>query len=128
MYLDLYTSEQARHVDRLVSLGATRVHEWPYPADADFVVMRDPDGNEFCVISQALRWAVQAVAKAGTIGIIGVYPPRHESFPIGAAMNRNLTVKMGNCNHRRYVPGLLSRIAAGGADPTTAWTQQPSPP
>jgi len=47
---DLYTSEQKRHVERLVTLGATRVDEWPYPDDADFVVLRDPDGNEFCVI------------------------------------------------------------------------------
>ena len=50
VHLDLYTREQARHVERLVSLGATRVEEWPYPEDADFVVMRDPDGNEFCII------------------------------------------------------------------------------
>jgi Glyoxalase-like domain len=42
--------EQARHVGRLAELGATRVEQWPYPPDADFVVMRDPDGNEFCVI------------------------------------------------------------------------------
>jgi threonine dehydrogenase-like Zn-dependent dehydrogenase len=74
--------------------------------------------------SQALRWAVEMVAKAGTIGIVGVYPPGYESFPLGAAMNRNLTIKAGNCNHRRYVPGLLSRIASGGADPTTIITQQ----
>jgi len=26
------------------------VDDWPYPKDADFVVLRDPDGNEFCVI------------------------------------------------------------------------------
>jgi catechol 2,3-dioxygenase-like lactoylglutathione lyase family enzyme len=50
VHLDLYTAEQARHVDRLVTLGATRVDEWPYPDDADFIVLRDPDGNEFCVI------------------------------------------------------------------------------
>lgn len=78
--------------------------------------------------SLALRWATQAVAKAGTIGIIGVYPPQADSFPIGEAMNANLTVKMGNCNHRRYVPGLLSKIATGGADPTTVWTQQETIP
>jgi threonine dehydrogenase-like Zn-dependent dehydrogenase len=78
--------------------------------------------------SQALRWAVEAVAKAGTIGIIGVYPPAHESFPIGTAMNRNLTVKLGNCNHRRYVPGLLSKIASGAADPATVWSQQEAMP
>jgi catechol 2,3-dioxygenase-like lactoylglutathione lyase family enzyme len=50
VHLDLYTSEQARHVERLARLGATRVDEWPYPDGADFIVMRDPDGNEFCVI------------------------------------------------------------------------------
>ena len=36
-----------------MGLGATRVEDWPYPADADFVVLRDPDGNEFCVIGHA---------------------------------------------------------------------------
>ena len=53
LHLDLYTDEQARHVARLVELGATHVAEWPYPEDADFVVLRDPDGNEFCVIDHA---------------------------------------------------------------------------
>jgi threonine dehydrogenase-like Zn-dependent dehydrogenase len=78
--------------------------------------------------SQALRWAVEMVAKAGTIGIVGVYPPQHTSFPLGTAMNRNLTIQAGNCNHRRYVPGLLSRIAAGGADPTTVLSRQETLP
>jgi threonine dehydrogenase-like Zn-dependent dehydrogenase len=77
--------------------------------------------------SLALRWAVQSVAKAGTIGIIGVYPPQHQSFPIGQAMNSNLTIKLGNCNHRKYVPGLLAKIASG-VDPTTVWTQSETIP
>jgi catechol 2,3-dioxygenase-like lactoylglutathione lyase family enzyme len=50
VHLDLYTSKQDRHVRRLVELGASEVTGWPYPPDADFVVLRDPDGNEFCVI------------------------------------------------------------------------------
>ena len=50
IHLDLYTDHQAAHVDRLVRLGASPVEGWPYPQDADFVVLRDPDGNEFCVI------------------------------------------------------------------------------
>jgi catechol 2,3-dioxygenase-like lactoylglutathione lyase family enzyme len=53
LHLDLYTDEQERHVERLVALGATRVADWPYPRDPDFVVLRDPDGNEFCVIDHA---------------------------------------------------------------------------
>jgi threonine dehydrogenase-like Zn-dependent dehydrogenase len=58
--------------------------------------------------SQALQWAVEGVAKAGTLAIIGVYPPQAQAFPIGQAMNKNLTVKMGNCNHRRYIPELVT--------------------
>jgi threonine dehydrogenase-like Zn-dependent dehydrogenase len=57
-----------------------------------------------------------------------VYPPQHEAFPIGEAMNANLTLKMGNCNHRKYVPGPLSKVAGGQADPTTVWTQQETIP
>jgi len=50
VHLDLYTSDQNGQVERLVGLGATRAENWPYPDDADFVVLRDPDGNQFCVI------------------------------------------------------------------------------
>jgi threonine dehydrogenase-like Zn-dependent dehydrogenase len=74
--------------------------------------------------SQALRWATDMVAKAGTIGVIGLYPPEHTSYPLGTMMNRNLTVRGGNCDHRRYVPGLLSRIAAGHADPSQVITRR----
>jgi len=68
--------------------------------------------------SQALLWAVQALAKAGTLSIVGVYPQTAQSFPIGMAMNKNLTIKMGNCNHRRYIPKLVELVATGVIDPT----------
>jgi len=55
VHLDLYTAEQDRHVERLIGLGAERVDDWPYPGDVDFIVMRDPDGNEFCVIDHPGR-------------------------------------------------------------------------
>lgn len=74
--------------------------------------------------SLALRWAVDAAAKAATIGVIGVYPPAFDVFPVGTAVNRNLTVQGGNCNHRRYIPGLLGRVARGDLDPTRFITQQ----
>jgi len=73
--------------------------------------------------SMALRWAVRSVAKAGTIAIIGVYPPEHEFFPIGEAMQKNLTVKMGNCNHRRYIPELIGMVRSGKVDPSRVLTQ-----
>jgi threonine dehydrogenase-like Zn-dependent dehydrogenase len=72
---------------------------------------------------QALEWAVQAVAKAGSIGVIGVYPPQMTAFPTGAAMNKNLTVKAGNCNHRRYLPHLVDLVRTGAVDPSSLMTQ-----
>jgi threonine dehydrogenase-like Zn-dependent dehydrogenase len=74
--------------------------------------------------SQALTWAVETVSKAGTIAIIGVYPPSARTFPIGKAMNKNVSVKMGNCNHRKYVPLLLERVRTGAIDPARILTQE----
>ncbi|HET7327746.1 MAG TPA: alcohol dehydrogenase catalytic domain-containing protein [Nocardioidaceae bacterium] len=75
--------------------------------------------------SLAARWAVQMAAKAGTIGTIGVYPPTVESYPLGAAFNKNLTLKMGNCNHRRYLPHMVDLVASGALDTSplvTRWS------
>lgn len=68
--------------------------------------------------AQALMWAVEGLAKAGTLSIIGVYPAQVRTFPIGMAMNKNLTMKMGNCNHRKYIPKLLELVRTGVVDPT----------
>jgi threonine dehydrogenase-like Zn-dependent dehydrogenase len=74
--------------------------------------------------SQSAQWATQAVCKAGTIGVIGVFPPQAMTFPIGALQQRNLTVRGGNCNHRRYVPKLVGLVATGALDPTEMLTQR----
>lgn len=53
VHLDLYAGDaldQAREIERLVSLGATQVDWAWYPANPDFVVLADPEGNRFCVI------------------------------------------------------------------------------
>ncbi len=42
--------EQAAEVQRLIDLGAVRVQWDSYPADPDFVVLADPEGNRFCVV------------------------------------------------------------------------------
>lgn len=73
--------------------------------------------------SIVLEWAVQAIAKAGTISIIGVYGEQSDSFPIGNAMEKNLTVLMGNCNHRRYLPHLVELVRTGALDPSEVLTQ-----
>ncbi len=74
--------------------------------------------------SQAITWAVQGLAKAGTLSIIGVYPPTHRFFPLGMAMNKNLTINMGNCNHRKYIPTLVDLVETGAVDPEKILTQR----
>jgi threonine dehydrogenase-like Zn-dependent dehydrogenase len=74
--------------------------------------------------SQVLSWGVETVAKAGTLAIIGVYPPTARTFPIGKAMSKNLSVKMGNCNHRKYLPLLIERVRTGAIDPSRILTQE----
>lgn len=53
LHLDLLvdtTAEQEAEVARLIGLGATTVGWDRYPAEPDFVVLADPDGNRFCVV------------------------------------------------------------------------------
>jgi threonine dehydrogenase-like Zn-dependent dehydrogenase len=74
--------------------------------------------------SQVLAWAVDALAKAGTPSVVGVYPDEMRSSPLGSAMNKNLTVKMGNCNHRKYIPMLVDLVKNGTVDPSRVLTQR----
>jgi catechol 2,3-dioxygenase-like lactoylglutathione lyase family enzyme len=50
IHLDLYAEDQAAEVRRLISLGATEVHWDGRPADADYLILADPEGNRFCVV------------------------------------------------------------------------------
>jgi threonine dehydrogenase-like Zn-dependent dehydrogenase len=73
--------------------------------------------------NQVLLWAVEALAKAGTLSIIGVYPSSDIFFPLGDAVEKNLTIRMGNCPHRRYIPTLVDLVRTGIIDPARTLTQ-----
>src|SRR5690606_29347409 len=93
---------------------------------ADNAPRTNPDGDNWHpgdAPSQALQWAVSALAKAGTLSVIGLYAPQSRTFPIGLAASRNITVNMGNCHHRRYIPMLLDLVLSGRVDPTQILTQ-----
>jgi len=55
IHLDLYADDQAAEVARLLELGATEVHWDHKPANADYVILADPEGNRFCVIDTSDR-------------------------------------------------------------------------
>lgn len=67
--------------------------------------------------SQVLDWALEVIAKAGTLSIVGVYPQTAQFFNIGAAMNKNITIQMGNCPHRKYLPQLVEMVHTDQIDP-----------
>jgi catechol 2,3-dioxygenase-like lactoylglutathione lyase family enzyme len=49
-HLDLYADNQAAEVERLVGLGAQEVAVPQRPADADWRLLEDPEGNRFDVV------------------------------------------------------------------------------
>jgi Glyoxalase-like domain len=49
LHLDLNPDDQEAEVERLIALGATRANVGQ-PADAPWVVLADPEGNEFCML------------------------------------------------------------------------------
>jgi len=72
----------------------------------------------------ALREAIMACGTGGTISIIGAYGGMVDKFPLGAALNKSLTFKMGQCHVHRYLRPLLDRIENGEIDPSFVITHQ----
>ncbi|HXE56656.1 MAG TPA: zinc-dependent alcohol dehydrogenase [Gemmatimonadales bacterium] len=66
----------------------------------------------------ALRQAIHACRNGGTVSVIGVYGGFVDTFPIGAVMNRSLTIRTGQCHVHRYMRPLLERIQRGEIDPS----------
>lgn len=72
----------------------------------------------------ALREAVRACRNGGTISVVGVYGGLVDKFPMGAIVNRGLTLKAGQCHVQRYMRPLLSRIERGELDPSFVITHR----
>src|SRR5919201_5561258 len=66
----------------------------------------------------ALREAIMACRSGGTISVAGVYGGWIDKFPVGALMNRSLTIRTGQTHVQRYMRPLLARIAKGEIDPS----------
>ena len=68
--------------------------------------------------AHALRQAISACRKGGTVSIPGVYGGWLDKFPLGAAFAKGLTLKMGQTHMHRYMPRLLEHIERGDIDPS----------
>ncbi len=66
----------------------------------------------------ALRQVIVACRKGGRISIPGVYGGMADNFPIGALMEKGLSVKSGQTHVQKFMPQLLEMIGEGKLDTT----------
>ncbi|HYE65469.1 MAG TPA: zinc-dependent alcohol dehydrogenase [Pyrinomonadaceae bacterium] len=73
---------------------------------------------------QALREAMIACRKGGTVSVPGVYGGFLDKIPFGAVVNKALTIKSGQTHVHRYLRPLLERIQNGQIDPSFVITHR----
>ena len=71
-----------------------------------------------------LRQTIMSCSKGGTISIAGDYVGYGDNIPIGAAMNKGLTIKQGQTHTHSYMPRLLDKIQDGEIDPSFVITHK----
>ncbi|MDQ3800613.1 MAG: glutathione-dependent formaldehyde dehydrogenase [Acidobacteriota bacterium] len=76
--------------------------------------------------THVLRQAIWSCRKGGTLSIPGVYVGAGDKFPIGAMMNKALTIKTGQTHMQRYMKPLLEKIENGEIDPSFIITHEMS--
>lgn len=74
--------------------------------------------------STALRQAIQACRKGGTVSVPGVYGGLLDKFPFGAAFGKGLTLKMGQTHVPKYLPRLMDHILNEDIDPSFVITHR----
>ena len=72
----------------------------------------------------ALRQAIVACRKGGTVSIPGVYGGFLDKVPLGSAFNKGLTLRMGQTHMMRYTAPLLARVERGEIDPSFVITHR----
>ncbi|WP_428968133.1 zinc-dependent alcohol dehydrogenase [Sphingomonas sp. Xoc002] len=66
----------------------------------------------------AIRQAIIACRKGGRVSMPAVYGGFVDKFPLGAVMQKGLTLKTGQTHVQHYLPGLLDAIMEGKIDTT----------
>jgi threonine dehydrogenase-like Zn-dependent dehydrogenase len=64
----------------------------------------------------AVREAIHACRKGGSVFVLGVFGGMVDKFPLGAVINKGLTLRGAQQHGQRYIPMLLDLIAAGELD------------
>jgi threonine dehydrogenase-like Zn-dependent dehydrogenase len=94
-------------------------HEVLYAYDRVKQAMRSESDRAF-----ALREAIMSCRTGGIVSVVGVYGGLVDKFPMGALMNKGLSIRSGQCHVHRYLQPLLRRIEDGEIDPSFIVTHQ----
>ncbi|HYO08833.1 MAG TPA: zinc-dependent alcohol dehydrogenase [Tepidisphaeraceae bacterium] len=72
----------------------------------------------------ALRQAINCCRKGGTVSVPGVYGGLGDKLPVGAFMQKGLTMKTGQTHCQKYIPHLINLITEGKIDPSFVITHK----
>jgi threonine dehydrogenase-like Zn-dependent dehydrogenase len=122
VYDRLQELTSGRGPDRCIDAVGAEAHGWgAFDAVLDKVksaVMLTSDR------AHVIREAIYCCRKAGTVSIPGVYVGFPDKLPLGALMNKGLTIRSGQTHVPRYNQKLLKRIEAGDIDPSFVVTHR----
>jgi len=122
VYDQLMEMTRGRGPDRCVdAVGAEAHASGSFDAVVDAVKAAAMLGTDR---PHVLREAIMCCRKGGTVSIPGVYIGLLDKVPFGAAMNKGLTLRMGQTNMPKYMKPLLDRIQAGEIDPSFVITHR----
>jgi threonine dehydrogenase-like Zn-dependent dehydrogenase len=105
-----------RGPDSVIDAVGMEAHGYTPDNIVDFVTQELKLGNT--ERPHVLREAILAVRKGGTVSVPGVYGGFAQNIPLGAIVNKGLTLKSGQTHVQRYLPKLLKMILDGEIDTT----------
>jgi threonine dehydrogenase-like Zn-dependent dehydrogenase len=115
VYEQLQEMTHGRGPDRCIDAVGAEAHGWgTLDAVVDAAKAKVGLGTDR---PHVLREAIMCCRKGGTISMPGVYLGYLDKIPVGAFMNKGLTLKTGQTHVHRYFKPLMERIQGGEIDP-----------
>jgi threonine dehydrogenase-like Zn-dependent dehydrogenase len=124
VYQTLMEMTKGRGPDRCIDAVGAEAHAAGTIAEAvdDAKEAMHMPSNHPYVLAEAIK----CCRKGGTLSIPGVYTANVNNFPISAAMNKGLTMKMGQTHVQHYLQDLMKKIVDGAIDPSFVITHRGS--
>jgi threonine dehydrogenase-like Zn-dependent dehydrogenase len=112
-----------RGADAVIDAVGLEAHGSPFAHAAHMITGMLPDAVARPVMEHsgvdrlaALHAAIEMVRRGGTVSISGVYAGDADVLPMKTMFDKQLTLRMGQCNVKRWIPDLLP-LARDEADP-----------